>query len=124
MVRAAASAFRVNDAFDTETALQALGVGEALVSFLDAEGVPCVVERARILPPQSLIGPAEEAVVAAAIAADELEIKYREPLDRESAYEILLRANEELEAARREQAEAEAAEKQRQTAEMAAAKKA
>ena len=123
-VRAAAAAFRVNPAFDSATALMALGVGEALVSFLDADGVPCVVERARILPPQSLIGPADEETLAAAIAADELEIKYREPLDRESAYEILLRANEELEAARREQAAADAEEKQRQKEEMAAAKKA
>ena len=59
-VRAAASAFRVNPAFDTETAIMELGVGEALVSFLDEKGVPGIVQRANILPPQSLMGPAEE----------------------------------------------------------------
>ena len=52
-VRAAAKAFRVNPAFDTETALTELAVGEALVSFLDEDGIPTVVERAFILPPQA-----------------------------------------------------------------------
>ena len=52
-VRAAAKAFRVNEKFNTETALSELAVGEALVSFLDEDGIPTIVERARILPPQS-----------------------------------------------------------------------
>ncbi len=112
-VRAAANAFRENKDFDTETALMELGVGEALVSFLDEDGIPTVVERAKILPPQSLIGPAEANAVANAVAADEFDLKYRESIDRESAYEIITAANEELERKRAEEAEAEAAEKQR-----------
>ena len=54
-VRAAARAFRANPAFKTEDAIMELGVGEALVSFLDEEGIPSIVERASILPPQSLM---------------------------------------------------------------------
>ena len=112
-VRAAANAFRANKDFDTETALMELGVGEALVSFLDEDGIPTVVERAKILPPQSLMGPAEANAVANAVAADEFDLKYRESIDRESAYEIITAANEELERKRAEEAEAEAVEKQR-----------
>lgn len=112
-VRAAANAFRENKDFDTETALMELGVGEALVSFLDEDGIPTVVERAKILPPQSLMGPAEANAVANAVAADEFDLKYRESIDRESAYEIITAANEELERKRAEEAKAEAAEKQR-----------
>ena len=112
-VRAAANAFRENKDFDTEAALMELGVGEALVSFLDEDGIPTVVERAKILPPQSLMGPAEANAVANAVAADEFDLKYRESIDRESAYEIITAANEELERKRAEEAEAEAVEKQR-----------
>ena len=112
-VRAAANAFRANKDFDTETALMELGVGEALVSFLDEDGIPTVVERAKILPPQSLMGPAEANAVANAVAADEFDLKYRESIDRESAYEIITAANEELERKRAEEAAAAAAEKQR-----------
>ena len=143
-VRAAASAFRVNPAFDTETAIMELGVGEALVSFLDEKGVPGIVQRASILPPQSLMGPAEERRVQSLIVSDEFDIKYRESIDRESAFEILNRANEELERQRAEAAaaaeeeklrikeekeaerqrlkEEKAAEKQRQKEELAAQK--
>ena len=112
-VRAAARSFRKNPGFDTEEVLMALGVGEALVSFLDEEGVPSVAERAFILPPQSLMGPAEERAVQSLIVSDEFDLKYRENVDRESAYEILVRANEELELRRQQEAEAAAAEKQR-----------
>ena len=112
-VRAAAKAFRVNPAFDTETAIMELGVGEALVSFLDEEGIPCVVERAGILPPQSLMGPADEETVQSLIVTDEFDVKYREAVDRESAYELLTRANEELAKQREEAAAAAAEEKQR-----------
>ncbi len=128
-VRAAAKAFRENPDFDTEETLMQLGVGEALVSFLDEEGIPSVVERASILPPQSLMGAADADVVARLIAADEFDLKYRESVDRESAYEIITAANEELEQQRLEE-EAEAlrqkeeaeAEKQRQKEEAAAEK--
>ena len=121
-VRAAAKAFRVNPAFNTETALTELGVGEALVSFLDEDGIPTVVERAKILPPQSRMGIAEESAVQAVIRSDEFELKYRETEDRESAYEILLAATAELEEMRRREAEEAEAEKQRLKEEAAAQK--
>ena len=116
-VRAAAKAFRVNPAFNTETALTELGVGEALVSFLDEDGVPAPVERAFILPPQSKLGQADADKVKSLIVTDEFDLKYRESVDRESAYEVLIRANEELERRRLEEAEAAEAEKQRLKAE-------
>ena len=112
-VRAAARAFRANPEFDTEEAIMALGVGEALVSFLDEEGIPSVVERANILPPQSLMGMAESDAVQKLIVTDEFDVKYREMVDRDSAYEMLNRANEELAKQRAEAEAAAAAEQQR-----------
>ena len=108
-LRATAAAFRVNPAFDTQAVLTELGVGEALVSFLDEAGVPTVVERAAILPPQSLMGPAEESKIKQLILSDEFDLKYRTAVDRESAYELLERAQAELEAAKQQEAEAAAA---------------
>lgn len=119
-IRAAARAFRENPAFSTEEALTRLGVGQALVSMLDEEGVPTMVELANILPPQSLMGPAEAEEVQRAIASGEFDIKYREDVDRESAYEVLMRANEELTQRRAQEAEEAAAEKQRQKEQAAA----
>ena len=110
-LRATAAAFRENPAFDTLTALTELGVGEALVSFLDEKGIPTVVERASILPPQSLMGAADAEVVRSLIVSDEFDLKYRRTVDRESAYEILERATAAL-----------AEEKQREAEELAAAK--
>ncbi len=121
-VRAAAKAFRANPDFDTESALMELGVGEALVSFLDEDGIPTVVERAKILPPQSLMGPAEDGCIEKLVNADEFDLKYRESVDRESAYEIITAANEELARQREAEEEAEAAEKQRLKEEAAAEK--
>ena len=105
-VRAAARAFRANPAFKTEDAIMELGVGEALVTFLDEEGIPSVVERASILPPQSLMGTAGNEEIKLRIYGDPLDEKYREGIDRESAFEILTRASAELE---KQRAEAEAA---------------
>lgn len=121
-VRAAARGFRQNPEFDTESVLKELGVGEALVSFLDEEGIPAVVERASILPPQSALGPAEEHVVRTYILSDEFERKYRESVDRESAFEIIIEANREMEAQRSREADAAAAEKARLKAEAEAEK--
>lgn len=95
-VRAAAEAFRANPEFDTQQALMELGTGEALVSFLDTDGVPSIVEKARILPPQSLMGPADSIHIQSIINCGELETKYRQNIDRESAYEIIKRAQQEL----------------------------
>jgi uncharacterized protein len=88
-VKTAAETFRPNKKFDAQTAITELGVGEALVSFLDAKGVPEPVERCFIAPPRGRIGPATEAERAAAIKASPLAAKYERTVDRESAYEVL-----------------------------------
>ena len=121
-VRAAAEAFRANPAFKTEEAITQMGVGEALVSFLDEEGIPAIVQRAAILPPQSLPGAADDRTVQSVIATSEFELKYRESVDRESAYEVLQQATLELELQRQREAEEAAAEKQRLKEEAAAEK--
>ena len=88
-VKAAAQTLRANPKFDAESAITELGVGEALVSFLDEKGRPNVVERAFILPPASRIGPqtAEERQVV--IKASAIYGHYENAVDRESAYEKL-----------------------------------
>ena len=123
-IRAAAKAFRVNEKFDTETALAELAVGEALVSFLDEEGIPTVVERARILPPQSLMGEGDESRIKSVITSSEFYNKYLETYDRESAYELINKANEELKAQLAKEAEELLAAKEAEKAEKEAAKEA
>ena len=87
-VRAAAASFRENPAFKTADVIMELGVGEALVSFLDEKGIPGIVQRTAIICPQSFMGPAEESVRTAALAGDGMG-KYDEYVDNESAYEKL-----------------------------------
>ncbi len=110
-VRTAAQTFRQNPAFDTSEAIMELGVGEALVSFLDEKGIPTVVERTFILPPQSLMGPVDPFTRNTVITRSPLDEKYGLPVDNTSAYEILteqdakeeaeeLRAKEEAAAAK------------------------
>lgn len=88
-VRAAAETFRPNPKFKTEDAITALGVGEALVSTLEPDGVPGIVQRVRIGPPRSRIGPLTQEERREIIAASPLFGRYDQRLDRESAYEIL-----------------------------------
>lgn len=101
-VHAAAQAFRKNPAFDAEQALLEVGTGEALVSFLNEEGQPSVVERAKVLPPECLMAAASPATLETVRAeAAPLMEKYGTAVDRESAYEL-------INAARAEAAEADA----------------
>ena len=88
-VKAAAETLRANPAFDAATVITELGVGEALVSFLDEHGRPTVVERGMVLPPASRIGPMTAEERRAAIAASPIAGHYEKLLDRESAYEKL-----------------------------------
>ena len=88
-VRAAANSFRANPAFDTEAAIQALAVGEALVSLLDADGIPGIVEKANILPPQSSMAAVEGYAIQSVVDKSPLKEKYSAVTDEESAYEIL-----------------------------------
>jgi uncharacterized protein len=88
-VKAAAGTMRANPRLDTEKAITELGVGEALVSFLDEKGRPNVVERAYILPPASRIGPITPDERKAIIATSPVSGVYEKTIDRESAYERL-----------------------------------
>ena len=118
-VRVAAQAFRANPAFQAEDAIMELGVGEALTSFLDSDGVPAMVQRTRIICPQSLMAAPEPMVRAKVLMRDGME-KYDDAVDEISAYEVLTEEaaqaeqakQEEADRAAREKAEAEA-EKQR-----------
>ncbi len=88
-VQAAAQTMRANPKFDAATIITELGVGEALVSFLDEKGRPNVVDRSIIFPPASRLGPLTAAERQAMIQASPLLAAYGETVDRESAYEIL-----------------------------------
>lgn len=89
--RAAAQAFRENPEFDTYETLAGLGIGEALISVLDEEGVPTIVKKCKILPPQSLMGAIEDEVRQGEIKGSLLYTRYSETFDRDSAYEFLMR---------------------------------
>lgn len=88
-VKAAAETMRANPKFSTATAITELGVGEALVSFLDAKGRPGVVERVYILPPASRMGPATPDERNAVLDASPVANVYDQTVERESAYEKL-----------------------------------
>lgn len=88
-LRAVADGFRPNPAIDTLTVLTELGIGEALVGTLEAKGTPAMVQRVAVAPPQSRIGPLNDAERAALIQQSPLRGRYDKPIDRESAYELL-----------------------------------
>ncbi|MBK9114047.1 MAG: DUF853 family protein [Betaproteobacteria bacterium] len=88
-VKSAAETMRANPKFRTEDAITELGVGEALVSFLDAKGRPGVVERVYVLPPATRIGPITPDERRAVIAASPVAGVYEKAVDRESAFEKL-----------------------------------
>jgi DNA helicase HerA-like ATPase len=88
-VKAAAETMRANPAIDTAKAITELGVGEALVSFLDEKGRPNVVQRAYVLPPTSRIGPITPDERKAVIGRSAVAGVYEKTVDRESAYERL-----------------------------------
>lgn len=107
-VKAAAQTFRPNPAFSTEREILELGTGEALVSFLDEKGAPSVVERAKILFPLSQIGAITDEQRAALISSSRIAGKYDEAVDRESAFEKILKQREQAQAEAQAAAEAEA----------------
>jgi DNA helicase HerA-like ATPase len=90
-VKAAASTFRQNPKIKTETVITELAVGEALISMLEGRGTPSMVERALIAPPMAQVGPISDMARKKAIAASPMRGKYDVEIDRESAYEILLK---------------------------------
>ena len=92
VVKAAAASFRPNPYFDTERAIMELETGEALISFLDEKGMPSVVQRAKVIAPTCSMDAAPQDAVDYIMANNPLRTKYENPIDRESAYEILMAA--------------------------------
>lgn len=125
-VKAAAQSFRANPAFDTKEVLMELGTGEAIVSVLDEKGIPTMVQRCKILPPQSLMGGIEDDEKHSMTVTNNMYLRYQNMYDRDSAYEFLIRKSEQLSIERekqlREEAAAKEAEKQRLLAEKEEAK--
>lgn len=111
-IKKIAATFRENPSIDVEETITALGVGEALVSVLDESGIPLPVERALIYPPMSRIKPVDAFTINRAMNNSIIADKYRESVDRESAYELIedqkqRAAEEALEAQRLEEEEKE-----------------
>ena len=94
-MKTAADTFRANPEFKTDEAIMQLETGEALVSFLDEKGAPNVVERAKILFPLSQIGAISEGQRSDIIRQSRISGKYDTMVDRESAYELIQKENEE-----------------------------
>ena len=95
-VKTAADTFRANPAFKTDEAIMNLETGEALVSFLDEKGAPAIVQRAKVLFPLSQIGAVTDGQRLDIIKQSRVYGKYDTPIDRESAYEQLIKENAAL----------------------------
>ena len=106
-VKAAADSFRPNPDFDMAETIQALGTGEAIVSFLDDHGAPQISERVSVLPPQSFIGPVSDGEREEMIRRSPLERIYRESVDPRSAYEDLADREEKVRLEEEQRTEAE-----------------
>ena len=122
-VKAAAESFRPNPAFDTLEAITNLGIGDALISFLDEEGRPSMVERGNILPPQSKMGSIEDSLRKRKMEESPLSVRYGEMVDRDSAYEFLQRKNLEEQNLREEEKERTQARKEEEKKKERARKK-
>jgi hypothetical protein len=95
-VKTAADTFRANPAFKTDEVIMELETGEALVSFLDEKGAPGIVQRAKILFPLSQIGAISENQRNDIVRDSRIAGKYDTMVDRESAFEVLLKESETL----------------------------
>ncbi len=112
-LKTAAETYRDNPAFDTAEAIQEIGTGEAVTSFLDRKGIPAIVERTLIRPPSSQLGPIDGRTRNAIMQASDMAGKYDETKDRASAYEMLAqRAYAAAKAAEKAEAEEEKLEAQ------------
>jgi len=94
-VKAAADTFRPNPKLDTAQVITELGKGEALVSMLEGNGTPSMVERTLIAPPSGKVGPIDPALRAMLMQRSPVAHLYDEPVDRESAYEMLTQRAED-----------------------------
>ena len=110
-LKTAAQTYRDNPNFDTAAAIQEVGTGEAVTSFLDHKGIPQMVERTLIRPPSSQLGPIDDHTRKVIMQASDMAGKYDERADRESAFEMLRkRADDAAKAAEKAEAEEERAE--------------
>ena len=98
-IKAAAETFRINKELDVETVITELKVGEALVSTLDEDGAPTVVQRTLIAPPHSRLGPVSDKERAIIRSISPFDGKYDSAVDRESAAEVLAQKSEDASAA-------------------------
>jgi len=105
-IKTVADSFRANPDLNTKEELSNLGVGEALISILDETGIPTMVQKCKILPPQSLMGPATEDEIKKEYIANNLYLAYKDAKDPDSAYEFLQRLNSQRELAKAEEAKA------------------
>ena len=112
-LKAVAQSYRANPELDTYNTLLELGIGEALVSVLDEQGVPTMVQKCTILPPQSQMGALDDAQREREIKNSNLYVRYAEAFDRDSAYEFLSRQTKQEAEEKQKAAEEAAAEKQR-----------
>ncbi len=97
-VKSAAETMRANPKLDIATAITELGVGEALVSFLDEKGRPCITERVYVLPPGSQIGPITPQQRQSLVTGSVVAGIYEKAVDRESAFELLGKRTQEKQA--------------------------
>ena len=122
-IKAVADSFRANPDFNTQDAILSLGTGEALISFLNEKGEPNRVEKATILPPQSLMGTIDDSIRLMVISRSIFNGKYDTVVDRESAFEILSaeieEKNAQQEALKKEQEEKKLLEQQQKEEEKA-----
>ncbi|MGJ8587006.1 MAG: helicase HerA-like domain-containing protein [Yoonia sp.] len=121
-LKTAAETYRDNPAFDTAQAIQEVGTGEAVTSFLDRKGIPQIVERTLIRPPASQLGPIDEPTRRAIMSVSDMAGKYDKTLDRESAFEML-RKRADAAAKAAEEAEAEEARLEEKEREFKAARR-
>jgi hypothetical protein len=104
-VEVAAKTFRENPAFDTMKAITELATGEALISCLDNDGRPGIVERAWIMPPQSQFGTIDDGLRQQILSSSSMKGKYDRLMDRESAYEMIQARVAKAQAAEQEEKE-------------------
>ena len=123
-VKTVASTFRQNPELDTEQSILELGTGEALISIVDIEGLPTMVEKAKILPPQSYMGEISEEEMNTVIKNSIMETKYRNSKDAHSAYEKIEEINKVKEEEQNKIKEAEKKQKEEELKKKEAEKKA
>ena len=113
-IKAAAQSYRINPDFDTAQVITNLGIGEAVVSFIADDGAPAMVRKAKVLPPQSYLGAIDDMMRATVISMSDLAGKYKDMIDRDSAYEFLQRLQIEISQKREEEKQAAIEEKEAQ----------